>query len=326
MQRSARTLLFSIRIVLIAGLLVWACGATADDDAECRSPRIGLALGSGGAGGLAHIAMLKVFEDLDLRPRRITGTSIGAIIGGLYAAGLSADEISDIFREFGGSALDPFSGWLDDEGAPGLREMIEVDLDAGSLIDAGGFIEFIAKKFNARDFAELRIPMTMVATDYWSGQQHVMREGDLLTAMRASMAVPGLFAPVRVGDKLLIDGGVSNPLPIDLLDDVDVIVAIDVTGTRREARDGEPDISDLLFKTFEIMQQSIVREKTKESPPDIHIKPELANIRLLHFDRVDQVLEQAAPAAEELRAKLKLVGEANWRPARHQCSGVTVSR
>lgn len=308
MRKPARKLLLPIRVVLVAGLLVWSCASTAEGESDCRPPRIGLALGSGGAGGLAHIAMLKVFDDLELRPRRIAGASIGAIIGALYASGLGPDEIRDIFREFGGSALDPFSGWLDDEGAPGLRDLIEVDLDGGSLIDAGGFIDFIATKFSARDFSELRIPLTMVATDYWSGQQHVMSEGDLLPAMRASMAVPGLFAPVRVGDRLLIDGGASNPLPVDLLDDVDMIVAIDVTGTRREARDGEPDISDLLFKTFEIMQQSIVRARIQQRPPDIHIKPELAGIRLLHFNRVDQVLEQAAPAAELLRTQLLAAG------------------
>jgi len=291
-----------IGTVLAAGLL--PAGVVSAED-RCEPPRIGLALGSGGAGGLAHIAMLEVFEELEIAPAAVAGTSIGAIIGALHAAGLSADEIRELFREFGGSALDPFSGLLDDNGGPGWRDLLEIDLANGSFINAGPFIEFIAERFEARTFSELRLPLTIVATDFWSGDAHVFRRGDLLIAMKASMAVPGLFAPVALGDKLLIDGGTSNPLPLDLLEDVDVVVAIDVTGTRNEERDGRPDITDLLFATFEIMQQSILREKMRDADPDILIKPDLAGIRLLHFDRVDAVVEQAAPAAKDLRRQLQ---------------------
>ncbi|MFU8876512.1 MAG: patatin-like phospholipase family protein [Wenzhouxiangellaceae bacterium] len=291
-----------IGAVLAAGLL--PAGVVSAED-RCEPPRIGLALGSGGAAGLAHIAMLEVFEELEIAPAAVAGTSIGAIIGGLHAAGLSADEIRELFQEFGGSALDPFSGLLDDNGGPGWRDLLEIDLANGGFIDAGPFIEFIAERFEARTFSELRTPLMIVATDFWSGEAHVFRHGDLLIAMKASMAVPGLFAPVALGDKLLIDGGTSNPLPLDLLEDVDVVVAIDVTGTRNEERDGRPDISDLLFATFEIMQQSILRSKMLHADPDILIKPDLAGIRLLHFDRVDKIVEQAAPAAEDLRRQLQ---------------------
>ena len=182
---------------------------------------------------------------------------------------------------------------------------MEVDLANGSFIDSSGFIEFIAGKFEARRFDDLQKPLAVVATDYWSGEAQVFREGELLTAVQASMAVPGLFAPVEFGDKLLIDGGTSNPLPLDLLEDVDFVVAIDVSGTRREARDGKPDITDLLFSTFEIMQQSIVREKAEHTTPDIYIKPELPGIRLLHFDRVDRIIELTRESGDDLRSALE---------------------
>ncbi len=288
-------------IVAAAAWLLFTPPAAAD---ECEPPRVGLALGSGGAGGLAHIAMLAVFEELEIEPAAVAGTSIGAIIGALHAAGLESNEIQDLFREFGDSALNPFSGLLEDSGSPGWSDLIEFDLANGSFIDSDGFIDFIAGKFDARSFADLDKPLTIVATDYWTGEAHVFREGDLLRAIKASMAVPGMFPPVPFDDKLLIDGGASNPLPLDLLEGFDVVVAIDVTGTRRADRDGKPDITDLLFSAFEIMQQSILREKAEHARPDIYIKPELAGIRLLHFDRVDRIVDEAGDAAEALREKL----------------------
>ncbi|MDZ7752368.1 MAG: patatin-like phospholipase family protein [Gammaproteobacteria bacterium] len=292
----------TLRALWAAGLIMAASAVTA---ADCTRPSIGLALGSGGAGGLAHIAMLKVFEDLELRPDGIAGTSIGAIIGTLHAAGLKAEEIQTLFREFGGSALDPLSGLAGDDAPPGWSDLLMFDLENGGFVDAGRFLDFIAESFDARDFGELEIPLQIVATDYWSGESHVFREGDLLTAVKASMAVPGLFAPVRLDDKLLIDGGTSNPLPVDLLGDFDVVVAIDVTGVRKQSGDDAPAITELLFKTFDIMQQSIIRSKTNANAPDIYIKPELAGVRLLHFDRVDEIVRGVEDDAATLRDRLE---------------------
>lgn len=272
---------------------------------ECRQPSIGLALGSGGAGGLAHIAMLEVFEELDLKPDGLAGTSIGAIVGALYAAGLNSAEIADVFREFGGSALDPLSPLMGINGGPDWPDLLNVDLENGGFIDADGFLAFIGEQFEARTFAELQLPLQIVATNYWDGKEHIFADGELLPAIKASMAVPGLFRPVEYDDKLLVDGGASNPLPLDLLEKHDLVIAIDVTGSRNPDASGSPGITDLLFKTFEIMQQSIIRSKIALSPPDIYIKPALSDIRLLHFDRADQVIEQAAPAADELRESLK---------------------
>lgn len=292
------------RMLAAGGLLLAALGAVAQD---CPRPTIGLALGSGGAGGLAHIAMLEVFDELELRPDGMAGTSIGAVMGALYAAGLDAGEIKALFREFGGSALDPLSGLARGGEAPGWRDLLTVDLESGGFIDADGFLDFIAGHFAAREFAELEIPLQIVATDYWSGKAHVFREGDLLTAVKASMAVPGLFAPVPFGDELLMDGGAADPLPVDLLGEFDVVVAIDVTGVRKQSGDDVPAITDLLFKTFDIMQQSIIRSKMKANPPDIYIKPELTGVRLLHFDRVDEIVGAVEGDAEELRARLRAV-------------------
>lgn len=266
---------------------------------------IGVALGSGGAAGLAHIAMLQVFDELQVKPDRIVGTSIGAVIGTLYAAGLNAKEIHDIFAEFGGSELDALSKLVQPDKSLELGKMLLVDFGEGGLLDPDGFLDYLAEKIEARTFSDLAIPLEVVATDYWTGNSIVLKEGDLFTAVKASMAVPGLFSPVQLGKRLLIDGGTSNPLPFDLLvKRHELTIAIDVTGSRKNRGNKQTDWMEMFFSTFEIMQQSIIVVRKENNRPDIYIKPDIQNVRLLHFNRIDSIMEQAAPAAKQLRKEL----------------------
>nr|WP_240451358.1 patatin-like phospholipase family protein [Wenzhouxiangella sp. XN201] len=289
-------------------LVVAGSWASADEPAAvCPEPDVALVLGSGGAAGLAHIAMLRVFEERGIQPRVVAGSSIGAIVGTLHASGMDADEMETLFQEFGGSALNPFAGLFGGSVAPSLRELIEIDLGNGSLLDSNRFVDFVGERMDARTFDDLDVPLSIVATDFWSGEPRVIDTGELLPAMRASMAVPGVFAPVREGEDLLIDGGASNPLPVDVVGNHDIVVAIDVTGSRKHNSGGAPDISDLLFSSFEIMQQSIIRARLRDYPADIYIKPGLDDIRMLHFDRVDEILERSEPAARELAKQLQEV-------------------
>lgn len=291
-------------LALSLTLLLAAPAAMADapDSGTCR---IGLALGSGGAGGLAHIAMLRVFDDLGIEPDVISGSSIGAVIGALYAAGLSGDEVYDIFGDFGGSSLDALSKLMSPTAELGLKDLFRLGFSNGGVIDASGFIDFIKSKVEARTFSELAIALKLVATDYWTGDMIVLDSGDLFTAVEASMAVPALFAPVPHGDALLIDGGTSNPLPYDLLmDECDLVVAVDVSGSRKHENGDHPPITEMLFSTFEIMQQSLINSRRQNGDADIYIKPDTHNVRLLHFNRIETILEQAKPAAEALREAL----------------------
>lgn len=280
-------------------------GTAMGDDTDAERPSIGVALGSGGAGGLAHIAMLRVFDDLDIEVDMISGTSIGAVIGVLYASGLSADEIYDIFDDFGGSNLDALSRLMSPSSELGLSDLLKIGLSDGGLIDASGFIDFIKSKVEARTFEDLVTPLQVVATDYWTGDMIVLNSGDLFLAIEASMAVPALFTPVTLGDALLVDGGTSNPLPYDLLtDDCDVVVAVDVSGSRKRSSAEHPPFTEMLFSTFEIMQQSIVTARQRNGEADIYIKPDIQGIRLLQFNRIETIFEQAQPAASELRKAL----------------------
>lgn len=286
-------------------ILLLAPPALLADGNKPAPPGIGLALGSGGAGGLAHIAMLQVFDDLSLKPERVVGSSIGAVIGVLYAAGLNADEIRDIFDDFSGSNLDALSQMARPDAKLGLADLLKLDLANGGVLDSSGFLDFIASHIEARDFSDLAIPFEVVATDYWSGEMVVLKEGELFPAIAASMAVPALFSPEARGEQLLVDGGLSNPLPFDLLiGRHDIVVAIDVSGSRKQQDDNHADMVKMLFNTFEIMQQSIIRARMQESRPTIYIRPDTSNIRLLHFNRIETILEQAKPAAEDLKQQL----------------------
>lgn len=291
-----------LMIVMLLSTPVVATGAEQKNPA----PSIGLALGSGGAAGLAHIAMLQVFDDLGIKPAKITGTSVGAVIGGLYAAGQSAEEIRAIFDEFGGSNLDMLSHLALSDSELKLGDLLKLDINNGGLIDSGGFLKFLSGKIDARTFDDLDIPLAVAATDYWSGETVVLDEGDLFQAIEASMAVPGLFSPVQRGKQLLVDGGTTNPLPFDLLaGGYDLVVAIDVTGSRSPGEEQQLNWTEALFSTFEIMQQSLIASRIRVQKPDIYIKPEVGDIRLLHFNRIAKILERSEPAAKELKQQLK---------------------
>lgn len=133
------------------------------------------------------------------------------------------------------------------------------------------------------------------------------------------MAVPGLFMPVHRGEQLLIDGGISNPLPFDLLrGDVDLIIAVDVSGSRQLEDGQEVGVTDMLFNSFKIMQQAIIRLALQQDPPDLYLRPETRGVRLLHFNRIDEILHQTEPAAERLR---DLLEDPEAPPARQQGAG-----
>ena len=278
-------------------------------------PTIGLALGSGGANGLAHIAILQVFDELGIVPDRIAGTSIGAVIGGLYAAGLSAKQILSIFNAVAGSPLDAFSGLAKSDVK--LAGLLRFWRNGAGLLDSGSFIRLLAAHTDVRTFEELRIPLTVVATDYWTADSIAINEGDLFPAIEASMAVPGLFMPVRRGEHLLIDGGTSNPLPFDLLQgEVDLVIAVDVSGNHQSDHGQEIGLSDMLFNSFKIMQQSITRQALRHQAPDILLKPEALGVRLPHFHRINEILIQAEPAAALLRELLENALADSYRHSR----------
>jgi NTE family protein len=269
-----------------------------------EAPTFGLALGAGGARGLAHITVLEVFDELGLKPVAIAGTSIGAMIGAAYAAGMSGRVIRayavDILRDRAtlmaalvgaraGRLTDVFSGF----GNP-------------FLIDAEKFLDRLWPEAVPDNFENLSLPFTAIATDYYGRTEAVFQEGPLLPAIAASIAIPGLARPVRHGGRALVDGGAVNPLPFDhLIGRADVLVAVDVTGGPVPHASRAPSSFEMMFGTLQIMQGAIVAAKLKIYRPEIVLRPAIDRYRVLDFFDARAILEAAAPVKDELKRELE---------------------
>lgn len=256
----------------------------------------GLALGGGGAKGLSHLAFIKALDDMKLRPSVIAGTSIGAIIGSFYAAGMSGTEIEAMLKD----------------NLNEISRMMDVSLFRRSAIKRGKAAEeLFYRHIPVARFEDLQIPLKVVATDFWERRQVIFSSGEIAPAVRASMALAGVFEPVKMDNVVLVDGGGVNPLPYDIIQkECDITVAIDVSGQRTPPVQGAvPNVLENLLTTYTIMQSSIVKTKLLYAPPDIYVKPALTNIRALEFHRYDEIMggvdEDVAAFKQELESELK---------------------
>jgi NTE family protein len=271
-------------------------------------PTIALALGGGGARGLAHILMLEVFDELGIRPKVIAGTSIGAIFGAAFASGLSAKLIRAHVEEALSQRFGIARYLLSARSDPVLKILNFLPIRS-SLLNPESLLELMLPSAMARDFAHLEIPLKIVATDYYAQEQAILTEGSLRTAVAASIALPALFTPVTVNGRMLMDGGLTNPLPFDILNgEADFTVAIDVSGAPvPHGKRPHPSAFAALMSSSQIMQRTIVREKLKVQQPDIYIDVEVDEYYVLDFHRFAQILKAAAPAKEQLRRQLDRV-------------------
>jgi NTE family protein len=254
-------------------------------------PMIGLALSSGGARGSAHIGVLRVLEENGITPDVLAGTSMGAYVGGAYAAGTRLDDLEAAW--YSTSVLRaaktllptiPWSGWT----------------------SGGEIVRTLRRTFGDRRIQDLDRAFAAVATDLESGTPYVITEGSLVDAVRASLSVPGLFTPVWLDDHLLVDGGVSNPLPLDVVREMgaDIVIAVDVLvdpaevrmsglpyfGTKERqlgvAKSPRPDVScarryhpsvfSVLFQMSTVFQRRLCDLALVSSPPDVRVRPDFS--------------------------------------------------
>ncbi|MDJ0957372.1 MAG: patatin-like phospholipase family protein [Arenicellales bacterium] len=276
-----------------------------NDEWSAKPVNVGIALGGGGAKGLAHISMLEVLDELGIRPSMIAGTSIGAIVGVIYASGISAKDIRNRIDELTivpKSLKDAFEakqlfGWLD---------YIGLDIGRNSLLNVDKFLDHLEANVGISTFEELKIPLKVVASDFWARQEVVFDSGPITPAVAASFALPGIFKPVVIDDRVLVDGGSVNPLPYDLLQDTcDIVIAVNVMG-QREPKSGSllPSYSETIFNTFQIAEQSILNQKFKVRPPTIYIEPEIEGVKVLEFHKAEYIHQQAIPAQKQLKKEL----------------------
>ncbi|WP_461515681.1 patatin-like phospholipase family protein [Porticoccus sp.] len=274
--------------------------------------KIGLALGGGGAKGVSHLLILEALEEMGLKPACITGTSIGALIGAMYCAGMPTQEIKEIFLEFSLKDNESLKHIVTKKHIFKWLDFIGPQFRGRGLIRVENLLTYLFESVHAKRFTQLEIPLRVVASDFWSRQQVVLEKGALIPAIRASMSLPGLFEPVKIGGRVLIDGGAVNPVPFDLLPaDCDLTIAVDVIG-ERTVSEKIPSLSEAVFNTYQIMQKSIIREKLAIEAPDIYIEPNVVDVRMLEFYKANEIFKQATATKSQLKRKITL-----WRQ-RHE--------
>lgn len=232
------------------------------------SKKTGLALGSGAARGMAHIGVLKALESGGVKVDVLSGTSFGAFIAALYAAGVTVAQMEEVAR-----GVD----WQQ------LAKLLDPTIPTSGLIDGRKLTRFMAEMLPARTFEELSIPLGVVATDVETGEAVVIRRGNLLEAIRASVAFPGIFTPVRFGERFLIDGGLLNPVPVDVAYDLGAEVVIGVCAIPEvrkrpaeaflplEEKKASPagSLRELLTSQgVEKIFREILRSNNREKPPE----------------------------------------------------------
>ncbi|MBS3647391.1 patatin-like phospholipase family protein [Pseudaminobacter sp. 19-2017] len=264
------------------------------------SPTFAVAFGGGGARGLAHIHVIEALDELGIQPVAIAGSSIGAIMGAGMAAGMSGRDIhhyassllgrraevaSRIWRARPGTFLEAWQGGL------GLSQFNIERILKSFLPDA------IPDRFE-----ELQIPLKVTGTDFYGRKLAVFEDGDLLSALAASSAIPAIFRPVRRGGGLFIDGGIYNPVPYDLLTGLaDFVIAVDVVAAPAMRARRKLSSIELMLGATQLMMQSIISGKLEHSRPDILLRPPVSGYKVLDFLKVEALLTETVVIKDELK-------------------------
>lgn len=259
------------------------------DRQETRRPKIGLALGGGGAKGLAHIGVLKVLEEADIRIHYIAGTSVGAFIGGAYASGIPIEQMIRVARKLHWSDL-------------GKLAVSRLGLRDGSRME-----EFIRKHFPVTTFEQLRIPFAAVAADIMTGTKCIIQHGDLARAIRASSAIPGYFTPViDETNRVLVDGGIVDCLPVSVAKSMgaDRVIAVDVHPFSRLDRP-PTNLYQIYSQAYAIMGYNAGNHSRQNA--DLLIVPNLSHIAWDDLSRADEIILAGEEAMRRSLTKCRQV-------------------
>lgn len=278
---------------------------------------VGLALGGGSARGWAHVGVIRALEQAGIRPDLVCGTSVGSLVGAAYAAG----------------ELDRFERWLLGLRMKDVVGFMDVSL-SGGMLKGERVMEFFRRNFVDRPIEALGMPFAAVATALHTGAEVWLRDGSTVEAVRASIALPGLFTPVVRDGMMLVDGGLVNPVPVSLARAMgaDFVIAVDLSSDKlghrlsadhrveaaaspigewaRKLQEnlGEllpasspgaprpPPMHDVLFSALDIMEVRIARSRLAGDPPDVIVTPRLAHLHLLDFHRAKEAIEEGKRA------------------------------
>lgn len=327
-------------VLLLLSAVAWAEQAPTPTSLEASPtesgrPRIGLVLSGGGARGTAHVGVLKALDDMHVPVDAIVGTSMGAVVGGLYASGMSADEIEklmtsidwqDAFRDRPSRKDLAFRRKQDDRDFP-VR--LPLGLKGGKFLLPRGLIQ--GQKLNqmlrlqtlpvsqVENFDDLPIPFRAVAADIETGATVVLDSGDLATAMRASMSAPGVFEPVELDKRVLVDGGLAENLPVDIARslNVDVLIVSDVSFPlqKLDALTTPLDVSTQMLAM--LIRRETGRQRATLTARDVVIEPLLGGMTSFDFSKVTEAIDSGADAARAVEPRLRQLSVSNEEYARY---------
>jgi len=268
------------------------------------SKSFALALGGGGARGLAHIAVFEALDELGCKPVAIAGSSSGALVGAAYAAGMSGREIRRFVISLAHNRAEVFRRLIATR-AGTFANLFSMGFGSAVLVDAEKFCEQFLPHEVPEDFSELVIPLMVMASDLYRREAVALSCGALKPALAASIALPTVMRPVVIEDRVLIDGGATNPLPFDVIDGhADVVVAVDLAGDPMPARRDIPNPWECLLMTVMVMGGTITAEKVKHRGPDLLVRPKVGTFRALDFLQASVILRAAEAMKHEFKQKL----------------------
>jgi len=261
-----------------------------------RRPRVGLVLSGGGARGLAHIGVLKVLHREGIPIDLLAGTSMGGLIAAAYAVGLTPDYMEAEALRMGRIR--------------NLTSLVDRDLPRAGLFEGKRVEEYLVRQLGNVTFSDLQVPLALVAVDLAQGEEVVLRGGFVAEAVRATISLPGVFAPARLGDRLLVDGGVLNNLPVDVAREMgaDVVIAVDsriefvgLAASDESSIFGQwKEILDVLRACLLLMQRQLTEYRVEQAHPEAVIRPILPKgvATLTGFSRAAEIITAGETAAE----------------------------
>lgn len=314
-------------LILLTAVLYASVQLRADDQSTDRRPRIGVAFGGGSARGLAHVGVIRWFEEHRIPIDRVAGTSMGGLIGGAYAAGMSSDELARLLEgtdwdEMFGSSSFRYKNVRRKLDARAYPSRIEFGLKHGVspplALNSGQQVDFLLARIAGAylplsSFDDLPTPFRCLAVDLVTAQSIVLDRGSLADAMRATMSLPGVFPPMEIENRVLVDGGAMNNVPADIARDMgsEIVIAINV-GNMSDKKTINYSLLGLMGETVDAMMAANTRNAMKSA--DIIINPPLKGFASLDWRRSDELAADGYQAAEAMKEKLLplAVDEPTW--------------
>ncbi len=308
--------------LVVTFLILFICFGGFTQNKRDEPPKVGLVLSGGGAKGLAHIGVLKVLDSLGVKVDYVAGTSMGAIIGSLYASGYSGKQLDSIFRsvDFDSLIIDDMprigKGFFERENSEKYLVALPFNkfkITLPSALSRGQNTYNLLSKLtfhvnNVNDFKKLPIPFFCIATNVETGEEVVLSQGNLAQAVMASGSLPSLFQPVALNDQILIDGGVVNNYPVEQLKakGMDIIIGVDVQSGLASI-DNLKSAPDVLVQISNFRTINAMKQKIKET--DIYIKPDIEAYTVVSFNDGSEILEQGTLAAQKKQSELQQIAK-----------------